>query len=241
MQLQNFSVNDGEGIRTTVFMAGCPLRCAWCANPEGQTLNNALTHYEDTEDILKVIRRQEIFYRRSGGGVTFSGGEPTAQLEFLKELTDCLYDEGFSLAMETCGLFDMEEVKPVLEKMDMVFIDLKHICPQKHKEYTGIDNVRILENIKKLYLLQIPMVVRIPAVIGVNCEEEQMRGTFTFLSEYASGVDIELLPYHRYGEEKYRELGMHLPKETFGIPTEEEMEKWREWARSYGLRPISYR
>ena len=74
MQLQNFSVNDGEGIRTIVFMAGCPLRCAWCANPEGQTCRNAMTHYAAAEDVLREIRRQSMFYRYSGGGVTFSGG-----------------------------------------------------------------------------------------------------------------------------------------------------------------------
>ena len=85
IQLQNFSVNDGEGIRTNVFMAGCPLRCAWCANPEGQVMKNPMTRWVETEEILSALRRQLIFYRYSGGGVTFSGGEPTAQPQFLKE------------------------------------------------------------------------------------------------------------------------------------------------------------
>ncbi len=91
MQLQNFSVNDGEGIRTIVFMAGCPLRCAWCSNPEGQTVDNPMVHWMETEDILKELRRQAIFYRNSGGGVTFSGGEATAQPEFLREMVDELF------------------------------------------------------------------------------------------------------------------------------------------------------
>ncbi len=77
MQIQNYSVNDGEGIRTTIFLAGCPLRCMWCANPEGQTLRNPMTRYVSTAEILAVVRRQMIFYRKSGGGVTFSGGEAT--------------------------------------------------------------------------------------------------------------------------------------------------------------------
>ena len=82
MQIQNYSVNDGEGIRTTIFLAGCPLRCMWCANPEGQTLRNPMTRYVRTAEILAAVRRQMIFYRKSGGGVTFSGGEATVQTEF---------------------------------------------------------------------------------------------------------------------------------------------------------------
>lgn len=116
MQLQNFSVNDGDGIRTVVFMAGCPLRCAWCANPEGQTCRNAMTHWAETGDVLKKLRQQEIFYRYSGGGVTFSGGEATAQPHFLAELVDALYDDGISLALETCGQFDFAALRPCCKK-----------------------------------------------------------------------------------------------------------------------------
>ena len=90
MQTQHFSVNDGEGIRTTLFLAGCPLRCAWCANPEGQTCQNPMTRWAETEEVLRALEGQRIFYRFSGGGVTFSGGEATMQGDFLKELTDAL-------------------------------------------------------------------------------------------------------------------------------------------------------
>ncbi|MFQ8897362.1 MAG: 4Fe-4S cluster-binding domain-containing protein [[Clostridium] scindens] len=84
MQLQNYSVNDGEGIRTNVFLAGCPLRCLWCSNPEGQTIRNPMTRYMETEEIIEQVKKQMIFYRNSGGGVTFSGGEATVQAEFLE-------------------------------------------------------------------------------------------------------------------------------------------------------------
>lgn len=137
MQLQNFSVNDGDGIRTVVFMASCPLRCTWCANPEGQTCRNAMTHWAETGDVLKKLRQQEIFYRYSGGGVTFSGGEATAQPPFLAELVDALYDDGISLALETCGQFDFAALRPVLQKMDLLFMDLKHPDTQAHRRFTG--------------------------------------------------------------------------------------------------------
>ena len=100
-QIQNYAVNDGDGIRTTVFLAGCPLRCDWCANPEGQDPSNSMVTEMTVEEVMREILHQEIFYRFSGGGVTFSGGEATAQPEFLSALTERLYDEGISVNLET--------------------------------------------------------------------------------------------------------------------------------------------
>lgn len=241
MQLQNFSVNDGEGIRTIVFMAGCPLRCAWCSNPEGQTVDNPMVHWMETEDILKELRRQAIFYRNSGGGVTFSGGEATAQPEFLREMVDELYDEGFSLAIETCGQFDFEKLRPVLEKMDLIFMDLKHIDPEQHRKFTGVDNAVILENIRRTSQLGVPFVVRIPSILGVNCDDAAMDGAFAFLRDNAPTASLEFLPYHRYGETKYKELGLNLPDEAFGTPTQEQLDAWKARAAEYGIRVVSYR
>ena len=132
-QIQHCSVNDGEGIRTLIFLAGCPLRCAWCANPEGQTRENPMTRWMETEEVLQAVRRQAIFYRFSGGGVTFSGGEATAQGEFFQELTQRLYDEGYDLALETCGVFDFDRMAPALGKMNQIFMDLKHPDPMSHR------------------------------------------------------------------------------------------------------------
>ena len=171
MQLQNFSVNDGEGIRTIIFMAGCPLRCAWCANPEGQTCQNTMTHWAETDEVLQKLRKQEIFYRYSDGGVTFSGGEATAQPQFLAELTDALYDDGISLALETCGQFDFDTLRPVLQKMDLIFMDLKHPDTEAHRRFTGVGNETILQNLQKTAALGVPLVVRIPVIAGVNADD----------------------------------------------------------------------
>jgi pyruvate formate lyase activating enzyme len=241
MQLQNYSVNDGEGIRTVIFMAGCPLSCAWCSNPEGQTKNNPMVHWVETEDIIKEINRQAIFYRFSGGGITFSGGEATAQPEFLKELTDRFYDDGYDLAIETCGQFDFNTLAPTLKKMNLIFMDLKHIDSKKHEFYTGVGNSLILENIKKTAELGVKMVVRVPTIIGVNGDDETMSGIFKFLSKNAPSVGLELLPYHKYGEEKYRQLGKKLPDSSFEIPSDEQMDHWRKMASDEGLNVVSYR
>ena len=241
MQLQHFSVNDGEGIRTIVFMAGCPLRCAWCSNPEGQTLRNPMTHWVETEEILRELRHQAIFYRQSGGGVTFSGGEATAQPEFLQEMVDTLYDEGFSLAIETCGLFDFDRLAPLLQKMDTIFMDLKVIDPARHKAFTGVDNQVILENIVKTDRLGVPMVVRIPAILGVNDDPASMEGAFSFFRDNQLRASLEFLPYHRYGEGKYKELNLPLPDPAFGTPSQEQIDQWSRQAASYGITTVSYR
>ncbi len=226
MQIQNMSVNDGEGIRTTVFFAGCPLRCRWCSNPEGKTQDNPMVHYAEKEEILDRVRSQRIFYRYSGGGVTFSGGEATMQPDFLNELTQILYDEGDGLALETCGLFDFERVLPSLKRMETVFMDIKHFDPQRHQEFTGVENQKILENIQRTVAAGIPVVVRIPVIHGVNANDRDLEAIFSFMKDSLPGVPLEMLPYHRYGEDKYRELGLVLPDAGFGIPTESEMNRW---------------
>ena len=241
MELQHFCVNDGEGIRSTVFLAGCPLRCAWCCNPEGQTLENPMTRWVETEEVLQELRRQVLFYRRSGGGVTFSGGEATAQPSFLWELTDALYDEGVSLALESCGYFDFDRMESVLRKMDLIFLDLKLMDPARHRQLTGVDNALILENIRRTAALGLPLVVRIPAVVGANCGDGDFAAAFAFLAEHAPAAGVELLPYHRLGEEKYRRLGRTPPGAEFSVPTQEQLARWEELACGHGLRVVSYR
>lgn len=241
MQLQHFSVNDGDGIRTIVFMAGCPLRCAWCANPEGQTRRNAMTHWAETEDILAELRHQAIFFRQSGGGVTFSGGEATAQPDFLREMVDALYDEGFSLAIETCGYFDYAQLAPTLRKMDTIFIDIKHIDPRQHHAFTGVDNALILQNICRASDEGLPLVVRIPTIVGVNADDETMTRVFDFFEKNQIRAKLEFLPYHRYGEAKYEKLGLALPDPRFATPSEEQLAHWTAMAEARGIEVVSYK
>lgn len=241
MQTQDLTVNDGDGIRTMVFLAGCPLRCAWCANPEGQTQDNSMVLKVSEDEICERIHRQEIFYRFSGGGITFSGGEACAQPEFLSELASRLYDEGYSLALETCGMFDFRSLCGTLQKMDLIFMDIKHMDPEKHRQFTGAGNTQILENIRKVYALGIPVVIRVPTIIGVNGNDADLQAIFQFIRNEIPGAGLELLPYHTYGDEKYRQLGRPLPSREFQTPTDEQMEHWNEQARAMGIRVVSYR
>ena len=240
MQLQHFSVNDGDGIRTIVFMAGCPLRCAWCANPEGQTRRNAMTHWAETEDILAELRHQAIFFRQSGGGVTFSGGEATAQPDFLREMVDALYDEGFSLAIETCGYFDYAQMAPTLRKMDTIFIDIKHIDPRQHHAFTGVDNALILQNIRRASDEGLPLVVRIHDRRR-QCRRRDNDARLRFFEKNQIRAKLEFLPYHRYGEAKIRKLGLALPDPRFATPSEEQLAHWTAMAEARGIEVVSYK
>ena len=222
-------------------MAGCPLRCAWCANPEGQTRRNAMTHWAETEDILAELRHQAIFFRQSGGGVTFSGGEATAQPDFLREMGDALYDEGFSLAIETCGYFDYAQMAPTLRKMDTIFIDIKHIDPRQHHAFTGVDNALILQNIRRASDEGLPLVVRIPTIVGVNADDETMTRVFDFFEKNQIRAKLEFLPYHRYGEAKYEKLGLALPDPRFATPSEEQLAHWTAMAEARGIEVVSYK
>jgi len=283
LQLQGFSTHDGAGIRTVIFLTGCPLRCQWCANPEAFDTKPKLAVYAikcegcgdckracpksifppellafangcdacgscaaicphgalailgenvTAEEIVRRVERDEIFFRHSGGGVTFSGGEPMAQEGFLRALTERFYRRGVSMWLETCGYFDFDDVKDILEKMEHVLYDIKCMDSQLHQRLTGVDNTLILENCKRLHRLGIPLTVRIPAIMYVNFTEDNLRATALFMRENLPGAEIELLPYHNFGHEKYAALGMQENLHEFSAPGKRELSAAYELFRS---------
>ncbi len=303
MQIQPFSVNDGEGIRTNIFMAGCPLRCRWCSNPEGfeqkklmgwhkrkcigcgactavcpqgigidlnagrdrctacgacadacpEEARTRMVTLMDADDVIREVLKHRLFFSYSGGGVTFSGGEATSQPEFLDYLSRELYDAGCSIDLESCGYFDFELVRPSLERMDLIFMDLKHMDPAVHKEFTGVSNERILENIARLVTLGRPAengaaghgapetVIRIPVIGGVNNSEENIAASAAYVHDVLPAAKMELLPYHSLGRIKYEAIGMPFDQEGFYTPDKEEMKKLRGIAAAQGVEIVDYR
>ncbi len=212
--IQRFSVNDGPGIRTTVFMKGCPLSCWWCHNPESrrfgkQVLNGKQMGSEySAAGLLAEIEKDRLFYDESGGGVTFSGGEPLSQSLFLTEMLQICREAGIHTAVDTTGYASPELIEKVADAAGLFLYDLKLIDDVEHLKYTGVSNTEILENLDYLLTKGANVVVRIPLIPGITATEGNIAGIKGFLSRYENKPEINLLPYHRIAEGKYAKYGL---------------------------------
>lgn len=258
--IQRFSVHDGPGIRTVVFLKGCTLRCRWCCNPEAMLqkpvlmfqpelcigcgacvsvcptgASGSLEHItvdrmrcigcgactrvcyaeakykKDTvmssEEVLREIEKDRIFYDRTGGGVTFSGGEALLQAEFLENVLRSCKETGIHTAVETCGNVPWEKFERILPWMDLFLFDIKHTDTAKHKQYTGAGCEQIMENCRRLCLKNKKVIVRIPVIPEFNFNKRDLEEIIRFAEEIGVG-EVDFLPYHRYASNKYRYLDM---------------------------------
>lgn len=281
--IQKMSIHDGPGIRTTVFLKGCPFSCLWCSNPESQRperdvavlANRCIScgwctnvcpqhiieecgEYRITDrsrctlclkcvdecctgakkvvgneysvdQIFEEIMRDKPFYDSSGGGVTFSGGEPFMQAGFLTAVLAKCREEGLHTAIETTGMGDTEEIKAALPLLDLIFFDVKHMDDSEHRKLTKASNKRILENLAVIAGLHGNITVRVPVIPGVNDSPENIQATAEYVSELGISA-LELLPYHRLGESKYAQLDMEYQLSDIREPSEEHMRELAECA-----------
>lgn len=273
--IQRFTIHDGPGMRTELFLKGCPLRCRWCSNPEGmkpyiqpgiyrkkcishkncgiceQTCpqEGVLQFYRQklvsidrakctncmecadvcpseairqwgksmtVEECMKAILRDRGYYERSGGGVTVSGGDPLMQSDFVAELFAACRAENIHTCCESTFYTDWQEIEKILPVTDLLISDIKHMDPQKHKQYTGVDNCRILDNLRDLAKEGRELILRIPVIPGVNDDMENMEATADFIiNELKDSVrTLQLLSFMRLGVEKYQSLGMPYEMEN---------------------------
>lgn len=262
--IQKFSVHDGTGIRTLVFLKGCPLRCRWCSNPESQkreaerafnpsrcltaahcgqcaagcptgalSVSEGLLAYDprlcnrcfrcvkicpagaqnsygqtmSVDEVLRKVEEDDIFYSNSGGGLTLSGGEALFQPEFATALLAEAQRRHINTALETCGYYPYQRLCEAARHLDELMYDVKCFDTRMHKKWTGVDNAVILENLARVRedFPDLPIRVRTPVIPGFNDNEEEIRAIRVFL-DTLSGVEYELLPYHRMGEAKYAYL-----------------------------------
>lgn len=243
LRMEKSSIFDGDGLRTVVFLKGCPLRCWWCSTPESHqrkiqtTLDGAITYGRTmtVEEVMVEIRKDIPFYFNSGGGMTLSGGEILTQPEFARLIVRRSCWEGINTAIETSFYGDWSKIEPILRCTNTAFVDMKLMDPQKHKKYTGVENSRILDNIRRAGagMANLKLVVRRPLIPGINDTEEELTALGQFLSELPGVDHLQLLPYHRLGTDTYRKLG--LPYQLSGVetPSEEYMERCRQTAARY--------
>jgi len=233
--IQRWSLHDGPGIRTTLFFKGCPLRCRWCCNPESWA-QDALPGQKETDPnkVLETILRDAVFYRASGGGVTFSGGEPFMHPVLLAGLAQAAVDAGLDTAVETSGFFDMDEAGPVLDAIDHLFMDIKCMDDARHRQLTRVSNKRILENITRIDKTGKAMVIRMPLVRGLNDRQKDIDAAVQFCSSLNHLSGVELMPYHPLGEGKYKALNLDYDR-NMAPPESKKLDRIIGWFRNAGI------
>jgi len=293
--IQTYCIHDGPGIRVTVFVKGCPLRCKWCANPESNLRTPQLMFYKDkctgcgrcimkcasnaitiietdkgpkaytdrercvdcgecvaaclneardmageektVEEVIEKVLKDKLFMDSSGGGMTVSGGEMLYCPDFTENLLMAAHEEGIHTAVETSLFASREVIDRVFKHVDLALCDIKHMDSRKHREYTGVPNEIILDNIKHIHNdLKVPIWARIPCITGYNDDKVNIAATAKFIkTQLGDDVKVCLLPYHRLGESKNESLGKDTDM-SIEIPTEEYMEELKSLVEKYGLK-----
>jgi pyruvate formate lyase activating enzyme len=275
--IRKFSIHDGPGIRTTVFLKGCPLQCAWCHNPESQSAGPELIMHPNRclrcgacveacpEDAIRLeangpvtdlarcevcglctdacfsgarelagremtaaqvmgaVERDRPFYDESGGGVTFSGGEPLLQPEFLSELLRACRSLEIHTALDTCGYAPWGVLDRIRRDVDLFLYDVKAIDDDQHRQLTGVSNRVILENLRALSGHGHAIILRVPLIPGINDDDNNIRRTGALACSLPVPVALELLPYHRIGVEKYGRIARQYPLPEVMPPSHERL------------------
>jgi len=280
--VQRYSLHDGPGIRTTVFLKGCPARCLWCHNPESQAFGPEVIRVETrcascgtceavcphgapppgsglctacgdcveacpagarelvgretaVDEVMAEVLRDRIFFQESGGGVTFSGGEPLAQLEFLRALLEAARGHGLHTAVDTCGFAPREALLGLVPLVDLFLFDVKLIDDARHRELTGLPTGPILDNLRALVAAHPSVWIRVPIVPGHTDDEADVAAIAALVDELPRVRHVSLLPFHATGGAKARRLGRPAPLESLAPPPPEKMETLADFFRERGL------
>ena len=287
--IQKYAIQDGPGIRTTVFLKGCPLNCWWCHNPESQSIQREILFSSDkcigcgdcykgctskatssihrerikdnnqcslcgkcaencpteaiemvgktmtVEDVMKEIEKDRVFYEESGGGVTFSGGEPLMQSEFLHEVLLRCREAEIHTALDTSGYSSWETLSKVSANVELFLYDIKHMNDQKHMALTGVSNRPILDNLKRLVAEGKRIWIRVPIIPGMNDDEQNMEEIGNLMDSLKL-KEIYLLPYHNIAMDKYRRLGKAYGLPDIQTPSDKYMNEIAQNLSAYGLK-----
>ena len=234
--IQRYSIHDGNGIRTIVFLKGCVLRCRWCCNPESQEYDiqtmmvqgkpKVIGRDVTVAEVMKTVEKDRQYYWRTGGGLTLSGGESLCHPEFATALLQAAQESGISTAMESMGCAKWETIEKLLPYLDQYLLDIKHMNPRKHKEFTGRSNELMIENAMKIAKSGMTeLSIRVPVIPGFNDTEEEIRQIAAYTATLPNVKRMHLLPYHRLGQDKYTGLNREYLMGDVKPPTNEHMEK----------------
>ena len=289
--MQRFAIHDGPGIRTLVYMKGCPLRCLWCSSPQSQKPSPEILHielnckkcgrcveacpvevitlseeegvkidrelctscgqcveacpnqalelvgnYMTVEELFREVNKDSPFYRRSNGGVTVGGGESTMQHDFVTAFLKRCKQSYIHTAIETCGFIKWEHFQKMLDYIDLVHLDIKHMDDAAHEEITGASNQLILENARRVAAI-CPLIIRIPIVPGCNDSDDNILDTAMFAAKLDKNLQrVELLSYHKFGTQTYSRLGREYTLTDVEPPGDDHMTRLKEIVESCGVK-----
>lgn len=252
--IKRFAVHDGPGIRTTVFFKGCLAHCWWCHNPESQsaeiqsvTKTNTLDSmiFEDKEtvgrqisvdELFNEIKKDTVYFDESGGGVTFSGGEPLMQPEFLQSILKFCKGANIHTTLDTTGYCSPEIMQSIFKYVDLLLYDLKIIDEKLHQKYTGLSNAQILENLKFLQSKKKNIIIRFPVIPAVTDTEDNINQLIDFLQSNNGIDEINILPFHRIANHKYARFQIENKMNKTKEPTKTEIENIKNRFKSAGFK-----
>ncbi len=236
--IKRFALHDGPGIRTTLFMTGCPLDCLWCHNPEsrlGDSDNGSRNRKVTSGYVTEELKKDLVFFEESGGGVTFSGGEPLTQPDFLLVLLKEMQSSMIHTAVDTTGYTQRSVIESIFPYTDLFLYDLKVMDPEKHKKFTGVDNGIILENLEYVLKKGKDVRIRFPLIPGYNDDEQNIFEMARFLNKAKVIPEIDILPFHRMGISKYRKLSKNSLMEFLSPPSDDKIEEVKNMLKTNGF------
>lgn len=247
--IKRFAIHDGPGIRTSIFFKGCPLSCWWCHNPEScktgiQDLDfefkgsKTLGWGTTSEQLLEEVEKDRAFFDESNGGVTFTGGEPLMQADFVSETANLFKKHELHLALDTTGYAKQEKFEKVADQMDLILFDLKHMNDAKHYEFTGVGNQLILRNLEYLIKNDKEIHIRFPMMPGLNDDQQNLDEMLHYLSSKKKFKRIHLLPYHKIAAGKYEKLGMENKMKGVEEPNHNRVQEVKNYLETGGFEVV---
>jgi len=244
--IKRFAIHDGPGIRTSIFFKGCPLSCWWCHNPEGRITgieqldfkfkgSNHIGWKTSPEQLLIEVEKDRPFYEQSNGGITFTGGEPLMQPDFLIASAKLFKKHELHLCLDTTGIAETKIFQEISQYIDLFLFDLKHLDDAIHKKYTGVSNKPILKNLEYLVENKKEVHIRFPFIPKINDDSKQLENIAAYLTHLKHIKNINLLPYHKIAQGKYEQLNIENKMNGTQEPTKSEIENIKSFFEEKGF------